>query len=98
MAYIPESYTVDPSAISSMPRPKVADEIWIEIKSTDIQAFGLPGQTIDKYCAPIPVEPTKLYLKYTMSTVVPFMIEKLGSKYDINLDGLYITVARKETK
>jgi hypothetical protein len=99
MTYIPESYSIDPSAMSSTPpQPKVADQIWAEIAKVDTQAYGLPGQTIDKFCTPIPVEPTKLYLKYTNSTIVAFMQEVLSTRYDVDLNGLYITVERKVAK
>jgi hypothetical protein len=81
--------------MSSTPRPRVSDEIWAEIKDIDIGAFGLPGQMVSKFCAPITVEPSKLYLKYTMSAVVSFMSEALGSKYDVEAVDAYIIVARK---
>jgi hypothetical protein len=49
-----------------------ADVIWDDIKGLPMDIFALPGQTVAGYFQPITIEPTKLYLKYSVSAALGF--------------------------
>jgi hypothetical protein len=60
--------------------------------------FGIQGQPTSKFCTPNHSDPTKLRLKYTTPTIIPFLEGVFGSKYDFELIDQYIIVSIKETK
>lgn len=74
----------------------VAQQIWNDIKDRPIDMFSLPGQTPAKYCEPVLVEPSKLYLHFTVSAVLPHLEIALKNKYDVELVDQFITVAHKK--
>lgn len=79
-----------------VPIKTTAENIWDAIKECQLEMFALPDQTVQKYCTPITVEPTKLYMTYKVSAVIPALENALYKKYDFeNVDG-YIIVANKQ--
>ena len=71
-----------------------AYKIWQEIKDRPISMFGLPNQIVSQYCVPIPVEPSKLFLMITASSVLPSLEATAGNKYVVELAGKYVVVSR----
>lgn len=71
-----------------------ASKIWNEIKDKDILMFALPNQKVSDYCSPVVVEPTKLYLLVTVSSVTPSLESAIGNKYSVDLVNKYTVVSR----
>jgi hypothetical protein len=71
-----------------------AYKIWQEIKDKPISMFGLPNQVVSQYCVPIPVDPSKLFLMITASSVLPSLEATAGNKYVVELAGKYVVVSR----
>lgn len=71
-----------------------ADKIWEEIKDKNIELFSLPPQAVSSHCAPVTIEPTKLYLKYKASSVITALETALGDKYKVESTGKFITVSK----
>tara|TARA_R110000868_G_scaffold99024_4_gene272641 strand:- start:8070 stop:8369 length:300 start_codon:yes stop_codon:yes gene_type:complete len=73
-----------------------ASKIWSEIKDKDILMFALPGQKVSHYCSPVVVEPTKLYLLVTATSVTPALETAIGNKYSVDLVNKYTVVSRSK--
>lgn len=71
-----------------------ASLIWNEIKDRNIEMFALPAQKVAHYCKPINIEPSKLYLRITASSVLPSLETACGSKFVVELLDKYVTVTR----
>jgi hypothetical protein len=72
----------------------VAGDIWNEIKDKNIEMFALPDQTVSMHCRPVPIEPTKLYLTASSTSVLPSLETAVGKKYVVELVDRFITVSR----
>lgn len=73
-----------------------AEKIWDTIKNVQLDMFALPDQTVSKYCTPIAVEPSKLYLTYKgIGAVLPAMETALSKKYNVEVVDKYIVVSNK---
>lgn len=70
-----------------------ADKIWEEIKGKQLNMFALPGQVVSSYCTPTTVEPSKVYLTYTVSAVLPALEVALGPSYKVEQAGRFLTVS-----
>lgn len=82
------------AAAKPMPPEKtMAEKIWLEIQYIPLDMFGLPGQTVGKYCSPAIIEPNKCYLKYSVGAVLPAMEASLAPKYTVELSDKYLVVA-----
>jgi len=71
----------------------VAAKIWEEIKDKQINMFALPNQTISNYCTPTAIEPSKCYLTYTVTALLPALEASLGDKYKVEMAGRFLTVS-----
>lgn len=71
-----------------------AGKIWSEIKDKSIEMFALPDQKVHQYCQPKLVDPTKLYLDITASSVLPSLEAAIGSNYTVELANRYVIVSR----
>ncbi len=91
-----KSTTVVKSATATTTTENVtqADKIWTEIKDKNIQMFALPIQKVSDYCAPIPVEPTRLFLTYKVSAVLPALEEALGQAFKIEQADKFLIVSK----
>lgn len=69
-------------------------KIWSEIKDKTIEMFALPNQKVHQYCQPKPVDPTKLYLESTATSVLPALEAALGKDYNVELANRFIIVTR----
>jgi len=74
----------------------VATKIWNSISSQPISLFALPAQPVSHYCEPITIEPTKLYLKYKIGSLINALEEAFGKRYDFQVVDKYIAVSEKE--
>lgn len=83
---------------SSQEEKKVteADKIWSEISNVALEMFSLPDQTVSKYCKPIQVEPSKLYVVSSVQAVVPALETALGKKFNIEKAHKYIIISRRQ--
>lgn len=76
--------------------PKVktpADLIWDEIKELKIEMFALPGQQVQHYCTPVPVDPTKLFLTVTAGSVLPALEMVVSPKYVVEKQDRFLVVS-----
>lgn len=73
----------------------VADEIWDDIRKLEAPMFALPPVPVESLCSRIDIEPSKLYLKIGVPSLLPMLEELVGKKYDIAMGKLYCEVSRK---
>jgi hypothetical protein len=80
------------------PEKKVteAEKIWNEIVDCQLEMFSLPDQTVRKYCSPVTIEPSKLYITASVQAVVPALETAIGKKFDIEMATKYIIISRKK--
>jgi hypothetical protein len=71
-----------------------ASAIWSEIKDKKIEMFSLPDQIVNQYCEPVFIEPSKLYLVASATSVLPSLEAAIGPKYQVDLATKYIIVSR----
>lgn len=88
-----------PSVQSSKPPPTEGDKIWDEIKNKEVFMFAIPNQIVSDYCEPKPLDPTKCFLSFKVSSFLPALEEAIGankpeSKYNCELHGNFIVVSR----
>lgn len=72
-----------------------ADKIWSEISNVPLEMFSLPDQTVSKYCKPVAIEPTKLYVTASVQAVVPALEAALGKRFTVEQAQKFIIIARK---
>jgi hypothetical protein len=82
-------------SVLPIPEKTQAEKIWDSIKDKPIEMFALPGQTPSKYCEPIKVEPTKLYLTFKVAVVLPALEEAFKNVYNVDLMDKYIVISPK---
>lgn len=71
-----------------------AEKIWKEIKDKPIEMFSLPLQVVHQYCEPIAVEPTKLYVKSSPTSVLPALESALGDKFAVERMERFLVISR----
>lgn len=71
-----------------------AEKIWQEIKDKSIEMFSLPSQKVHQYCTPVTIEPSKLYLKASATSVLPALEATLGSKFLVERMERFLVVSR----
>jgi hypothetical protein len=79
---------------SEVKKMTTAEQIWEEIKDRGIDIFALPEQKVNHYCSPVKIDPSKCYLQFKVGAVLPALEVALGSKYLVEMNNKYITVAR----
>lgn len=72
-----------------------AEKIWNEIKDKDIQMFSLPVQKVASFCQPVLIDPSRCFLLFKASAVLPMLEETLGENYECSAADKYIIVSRK---
>lgn len=72
----------------------LATVIWNEIKDKKIDVFALPNQSVEKYCTPVTIEPSKLYLTVKASAVLPALESALGPTYHIEQASKYFIISK----
>jgi len=87
--------TAETSPVPAKPQKTTAEKIWADIAKREINMFALPHQTVEKYCSPVFVEPTRCYVKFTVSSVIQPLQDALSKKYDVELVDKYITISPK---
>jgi hypothetical protein len=70
-----------------------AEKIWEEIKDREVNMFALPGQKINTFCSPVVVEPSKVYLTFTVTSFLPALETALGPSYKVEMAGRFLTVS-----
>ena len=75
----------------------VAEKIWFDIKDKPINMFALKNQTPAKYCQPLFIEPNRLYLTFSIGSVLPALETAFG-EYNIEMSGQFIFVSPKSTQ
>ncbi len=77
---------------------KTAMDIWTDIKDVGIDMFSLPNKKVSDFCEPVYVHPTKLYMKYKISSVITAMesIKQIGDKYTLAFEGNFLSVEEKK--
>lgn len=82
-----ETVAVEPKKMT------LAETIWNNIKNKNLEMFALPKQMVNMYCEPIAIEPTKLYLTFTVSAVLPALETALKDLYSVERVDRYIVVS-----
>lgn len=88
-----------PVSVPAMPAVPVKSEaelIWDEIKLRPIEMFALPNQTVAQHCAPVPVEPTRLYLTVRSTATLPSLEAAIGKAYEVSLADRFVIVSRAQ--
>jgi hypothetical protein len=75
----------------------IANKIWEEIKDKPVNMFALPNQTVSNYCQQQSVEPSKCYLTYTVSSILPALEAALGNSYKVEIAGRFLAVSYLST-
>lgn len=84
-----------PVAVAAPVLPKTeAQKIWDEIKDKPIAMYALPNQIVSQHCAPVTVEPSKLYLTIRSSATLPSLETAIGTKFSVDLADKFVIVAR----
>jgi len=79
--------------------PTEGDKIWDEIKDKEVLMFAIPNQIVSQYCDPLPLDPTKCFLKYKVSAFIPALEAAIGanqknSKYNLEVQNDIIIISR----
>lgn len=78
------------------PEKSMAEKIWDEVRTVDLGLFSLPDQTIEKYCKPALVDPSKLYLLHRgVGAVLPAIEDILSKKYNVEMIDKFIVISPK---
>ncbi len=72
-----------------------AGKIWDEIKGLDLKLFALDNQFVYVHSKPILVDEKALYLKTSVSALLPSLEELLRDKFTVERVDQYIVVTRK---
>ena len=64
-----------------------------EVTDKQLNMFALPKQFVHMYCEPKQIEPTKLYVTFSASAVLPALEEVLKDQYSVELVDRYICVS-----
>jgi len=75
-------------------KQNMCDKLWSELKDKKIEMFSLPPQPLSSFCKPAIVDPTKLYLLPTASSLLPGLETALGNAYKVELVDKYIVVSK----
>jgi hypothetical protein len=73
-----------------------AEKIWAEIKNKKIEMFSLPSQIVSQYCKPATVEPSKLYVIASATSVLPALEIALGATFTVERMERFLVIARKK--
>jgi hypothetical protein len=71
-----------------------AEKIWQEIKDKPIEMFSLPSQVVHQYCTPFTIEPTKLYVQASATSVLPALESALGHKFSVERMERFLVISR----
>ncbi len=69
-----------------------SEKIWLEIKDLQMSLFGLPPKRVQDFVQPATVEPSKLYLIFSVQAVIPALETVVGNKFKVDNMLNYITV------
>lgn len=69
-----------------------ADKIWLAIKDLSIQMFALPDQTVEMHCAPVTVEPSKLYVVIRSSATLPSLEAAVAPRFQVEQADKFIII------
>ena len=72
-----------------------ADKIWNEVKDKQIEMFALPDQVVSMYVKPVTIDPSKLFLLSSASSVLPALELVLEKKFTVEKVDRFIVVTRK---
>ena len=56
--------------------------------------FSLPAKPLQSYAKMVPIEPSKVYLTYNASALLPALESVLGSKYKLEIVDKYIKLLK----
>jgi len=69
-------------------------KIWNSIKNKDIDVFSITGSVVSNYCTPVLIDPSKCYLTYKASAVLP-ALETALKDYNVSQVEKFIVVEKK---
>jgi len=76
-------------------------KIWEKIKDIKLEIFALPNQKVFTYFKPVPIEPSKLYLSYSVPAALPSLedaLKVLDTEYEIGVSDRFVTIQQKREK
>lgn len=71
------------------------ERIWDEIKDLEIEMFALPDQKVNKYVKKITIDPSRLFLLASATSVLPALELVVQKKFNIEKIDRYIVISRK---
>jgi thiol-disulfide isomerase/thioredoxin len=81
------------------------DQIWEKIQNITLDIFALPDQKVHAYFKPVPIEPSKLYLSYSVPAALPSLEDALkflftqgilNTQYEVGTSDRFVTVQQKK--
>lgn len=81
------------------------DQIWEKIQNITLDIFALPDQKVYAYFKPVPIEPSKLYLSYSVPAALPSLEDALkflftqgilNTQYEVGTSDRFVTVQQKK--
>jgi hypothetical protein len=72
-----------------------ADKIWNEIKNSTIDMFALPDQKVHQYVKQVKIDPSKLFLVASATSVLPSLETAIQGKFTVEQVDKFIVVKRK---
>lgn len=79
----------------AVPSLSNAEKIWSEIKDKEIFMFALPGKKVSDFCQPVMIDPSRCFLIFRASSVLPSLEEVIGKEYVCEAVDKYIVITRK---
>ncbi len=72
-----------------------AAKIWEEIRYIELDLFGLPEQTVEKHCKPVPVGQNELYVTIAVQAAYAALDVAVSKNFDIEPVGKWYILKRK---
>jgi hypothetical protein len=79
-------------------KASTAETIWNDIKDRNIDMFALSGAKVSDYCKPVEIDPSRCFLLFKASAVLPALEAAVAGKYDIEIADRYIIVSKAKGK
>jgi hypothetical protein len=74
----------------------VSEEIWNDIKDKHIEMFALANAKVSDYCIPVNLDPSRCFLTFKASSVLPALESAFGNVYEFEITkNNYIIVSKK---
>lgn len=74
---------------------KVSVQIWSDLKDREVDMFAIKGKTVKDYVVMKDLHPEKLFLVPKATSLLSYLEDSFGSKYNFTQFEKYIVVEKK---